>query len=227
MFDKQQFGSSRQKVIFFIGGYRTRIATYAPLYWIMNLLGYQIYAYVLDSKMVVASNIKTYVGQVQAVQQDIAATLSKLPKNAKAYTMGNSLGSESALYALKHTPQLKAAVLVTARGSIARYIWRTTAGQRFKPAYEDTYDFTRLAREVESVEPLNELDRIGTRPVYMYYSDADKVIPVANTKLLIKGLQNADIHLKIRHYRHIGHFVAAFAGLGAFWRWHRFFNKEG
>lgn len=221
MFERRQFGKSKRRVLFFIGGYRTKIGMYTPFYWLAQLLGYRVYAYVLDSQTVVSSNIMNYVGQIEAVQQDIAKTLKSLPQEIPAYVMGNSLGSESALYALKHTPQLRAAALITVRGSIARFIWKSEAGKSFKPAYiNNKYDFTKISQELSPAEPIKDMELIGDRPVYVVYSKADKVIPESNTQLLLDALDNP----KVRMYKHLGHFAAAFVGMGAFWRWHAFFR---
>lgn len=227
MFERRQFGNSQRRVLFFIGGYRTSIKMYAPAYWLMRLLGYRVYAYVLDSQTVVSSNIMAYVGQIEAVQRDIAQTLQQLPHGIPAYTMGNSLGSESALYALKHTPQLRAAALVTVRGSIARFIWKSSAGRSFKPAYEHNgYDYTQLSQELSPAEPIKDLELIGSRPVYVWYSQADKIIPSSNTRLLLQALTKTGVQLRVRNYKHLGHFMSAFASIGAFWRWHRFFRQS-
>lgn len=223
MFERRQFGSSRRRVIFFIGGYRTSIGTYLPAYWLMRLLGYRVYAYVLDSQTVVSSNIMAYVGQIEAIQQDIAATLKTLPEDMPAFTMGNSLGSESALYALKHTPQLRAAALVTVRGSIARFIWKSPAGKSFKPAYvNNNYDFTRLSQELSPVEPLKDMGLLDGRPVYLIYSQKDTVIPPTNTELLITALPG----MKVHRYNVGNHTATTIKGIGAFWRWHCFFGAS-
>lgn len=223
MFERRQFGNGRRRVIFFIGGYKTEIGMYRPLYWVMRRLGYRVYAYVLDPKVVVASDITAYVNQIKAVQKDIAQTMSELG-DADYYVMGNSLGSESALYALKHTPQIKSAFLVTARGSISQFIWKTKEGSSFKPAYvKNGYDFTQISQELNPAEPLNDLSLIGERPVCLIYSAKDTVIPPANTELLIKALPKMRVH----RYRHGSHAAATIKGLAAFWRWHHFFLQSG
>lgn len=225
MFERRQFGTSRRRVLFFVGGYRTSIAVYKPLYWIARLLGYRVYAYVLDAQTVISSNIMAYVGQIEAIQQDIAKTLKSLPDEIPAYVMGNSLGSESALYALKYTPELRAAALITARGSIAEFIWKTSAGKVFKPTYvENNYDFTQISQELSPAEPTKDLHLIGDRPVYVYYSSVDKVIPESNTQLLVKKFKEEHITYKIKRYSRGGHFATTVKGLGAFWRWHDFFQ---
>jgi pimeloyl-ACP methyl ester carboxylesterase len=222
VFERRQFGKDRHRVIFFIGGYKTEIGMYRPLYWLMRRLGYQIYAYVLDPKTVVASDITSYVKQIESVQQDIVSVIDELGE-AEYYVMGNSLGSESALYALKHTPQIKSAFLVTARGSIAEFIWKSREGRSFKPAYEKNgYDFTQISQELSPAEPLSDLKLISDRPVYLVYSQRDNVIPPANTELLIEALS----HMQVKRYRYGGHLVATLKGLAAFWRWHRFFVKQ-
>lgn len=227
MFERRQFGNSRRRVIFFIGGYQTEIGMYRVLYWIMRALGYRVYAYVLEPKTVVASHIIGYVKQIQAVQKDIAKTLAGLPEGIDAYVMGNSLGSESALYALKHTPQVKAAALVTGRGSIAEFIWNTKAGSTFKSPYvKSGYDFTQISQELDPVEPIKDLKLIGDRPVHISYSQTDKVIPASNTELLLKALDSAGITYQVKRYRRGGHLATTIKGLGAFWRWHRFFQQS-
>lgn len=222
MFERRQFGTSQRRVIFFVGGYKTRISTYRPLYWVMQLLGYRVYAYVLDPKTVVASHITAYVNQVKAVQQDVASLLNELPNDCRVYVMGNSLGSETALYALKHTQQIRAAFLVTARGSIAEFIWHSPAGSAFKPPYvKNGYSFEQLSAEVQPVEPLRDINLIGDRPIYLLYSARDTIIPASNTQQL------TSLSAVITHrYRYGDHLLTTVRGLAAFWRWHRFFKQS-
>lgn len=221
MFERRQFGSRQQRIIFFIGGYRTKIEMYRPLYWMMRLLGYRVYAYVLDPTIVVASQITKYVDQIKAVQRDIAGIVDELPQDTECYVMGNSLGSESALYALKHTPRIEAAVLVTGRGSITEFIWNTNEGSGFKAPYvKNGYDFAQLSKELKPAEPLTDLKLIGNRPVYLCYSTKDQVIPSKNTEVLVKALPA----IKVRKYGHGSHLAATIKGLGAFWRWHKLFR---
>lgn len=224
MFERRQFGASRRRALFFIGGYRTSISTYRPFYWLARLLGYRVYAYVLDAERVVSAHITGYVDQVKAVTQDIEVTISSLPSDMELFVMGNSLGSESALYALKHIARLRAAVLVTARGSIAEFIWNTKEGSAFKPVYEQNgYDFEQLAKELRPIEPLQVLDKTVSRPIYLIYAADDTVIPPANTELLIGGVK----YFKIKRYRRGNHGGATIMGLAAFWRWHYFFKRAG
>lgn len=226
MFERRQFGTSRRRVIFFVCGYQTKINMYRPVYWVMRRLGYRVYAYVLDPKTVTTSHITGYVKQIKAVQRDIAGVLKSLPADMPAYVMGNSLGSESALYALKHTPQLRAAALVTTRGSIAEFIWNTPAGKVYKTVYEENnYTFAQLSRELAPAEPTKDIELLGDRPVCVYYSTPDVIIPASNTELLIEALDAARSNYRVKHYAWGGHFASTFKGLGAFWRWHRFFRQ--
>lgn len=224
MFERRQFGTSPRRALFFIGGYKTSISTYRPFYWLARLLGYRVYAYVLDAERVVSAHITGYADQVKAVTQDIEVTISSLPSDMELFVMGNSLGSESALYALKHIARLRAAILVTARGSIAEFIWNTQEGSAFKPVYEKNgYDFEQLAEELRPIEPLQELDQTTGRPIYLIYAADDTVIPPANTKLLIGKVPN----LRTKLYRRGNHGGATVMGLAALWRWHYFFKWAG
>lgn len=222
LFDRRTYGKRSHRVIVFIGGYKTNHAVYIPLYAMMRLLGYRVIAYTLDPSTVDADHISAYANQMKSVYDDVVSLIAGLPQDAKIYTMGNSLGSESALYLLKNIPAVRATYLVTGRGSIAEYIWNSPQGREYKPKYlKNGYSYESFVKELQSIEPRNDVNKIGDRSVFLAYALHDTIIPVSNTQLLIDALPG----LHTYQYKRGNHLAAAVKGLGAFWRWHQFYKS--
>lgn len=219
-YNRRQFGSTNKRVIFFFCGWMTKYWVYFPLFPIMVACGYRVYVYELNHKHILASDNNKYVEQVKAVKDDVAKVLSKLPESIQAFTFGNSLGSESALFVLKHTPQIKAAVLNTVRGNIADFLWDLPYGADFKARYLKLgYTKDRLAKELLTVEPTYQLGLVAGRPLLVYYSKSDTVITPENTKILLKELDSKSIRHRVYSGKYLNHFGISTLNHARFWRW--------
>ena len=222
-YTRRQFGSSGRRVIFFFCGWMTKYWVYFPLFPIMVACGYRVYVYELNHEHIISSDNNAYVGQLVAVKNDVKQLLAKLPSTIQAFTFGNSLGSEPALYILKQLPQIRAAVLNTVRGDIAGFLWDLPYGKSFKERYLALgYTKDRLYRELKPVEPMHEIELIKERPVLVYYSLADTVITPKNTKVLIDAFQKSNVNYKVHVGKRLNHFGISTLNHAMFWRWHRF-----
>jgi pimeloyl-ACP methyl ester carboxylesterase len=220
LYHRRQFGKSNKRVIFFFCGWMTKYWIYLPLFPIMVACGYRVYVYELDPKHVASSKTSGYVDQLKALKKDVAHILAGLPNSIKAFTFGNSLGSESAFYIMKQLPQISGTVLNTVRGSTVDFLWDLPYGLPFKKSYlKMGYEKARLAKELLPVEVTTDLELVNNRPVLVYYSSADMVIPASNTEILLHAMQEKSLSYKVYKGRHLNHFGISTLNHAMFWRW--------
>lgn len=225
-FVRTTYGWSRRKAVIFVCGWRTSVRWYWPVFRLLNISGYKVYAYEVNTHMASSSNILDYVYQVQAIKDDALALIAAAPPTTHWFTMGNSLGSEIALYIMKSSPQVRATVLNTVRGDTAQFIWTAPSAVLFKAGYVAHGDYKgSLTRKLRPISARYNLDALGDRPVLLYYSRADKVIPRHNTELLIRSMRNAGTNVRIKRNWVLGHFMASAKNFAYFWRWLRFLHR--
>jgi predicted esterase len=228
LYTRHVYGWSRRKVVLFVCGWRTSALWYRPVYLMLNLAGYKVYSYEVNALVGASPRITDYVEQVEAIAKDASLAIASQAPEAKIFTIGNSLGSEIALYIMKLQPRVRAAVLNTVRGNIAEFLWTAPSAALFKTGYISQGDYKgSLARKTKNISPHTNLDKLGDRPVLIYYSKPDKIIPRKNTEILISELRRARAKYTVRRNWILGHFGASVKNFVCAWRWLGFMRKAG
>ena len=87
------------------------------------------------------------------------------------------------------------------------------------------YTEATLYNELRPVEAREYLDRLGRRPILLYYSKADKTIPPHNTELLITALSAEHVQHRVIRNKYLDHFTSSAKNHLAFWTWLSFLRE--
>ncbi len=186
-------------------------------------------AYSLAENNILIGNNGGLVDQVKELIRDVQSDVVGFQAQGVSYfaAFGNSLGSELALTVTKQVPEVSGVVLNTVRGSTSEFIWHAPYAVGFKKLYETrSYTEARMYNELKIVEATEGLNKLGKRPVLLYYSKADTTILPSNTEILVKALAAHHIHHKVIRNRYLGHFMASAKNHLAFWTWLGFLRKQ-
>lgn len=228
LYTRHEYGWSRRKIVLFVCGWRTSSLWYRPVYLLLNIFGYKVYSYEVNALVGASPRIIDYVEQVEAIKVDALAVVAAAGNHTKIVAMGNSLGSEIALYIMKSEPRVGAAVLNTVRGNIADFLWTAPSASLFKTGYVTQGDYkSSLARKTKDISPHTNIDKLGDRPILVYYSRPDKIIPRKNTEQFITELRRAGANYTVRRNWFLGHFGASIKNFAYAWRWLAFIQKAG
>lgn len=120
--------------------------------------------------------------------------------------IGNSMGGFTSAGIFAHNPNIKAAVIFN--GSCN---WEHS-NLIFKEVLEieDDSSLEEMEVEINSMDPINNLDAIVNRPVLMLHGDADTLVNIESQRLFynkVKPLYNDSNKIKLIEYNNLNHFV--------------------
>lgn len=228
-FQVKEYGSQHQKVLFMLGGWKTKQFLYALPAKILARKGYRCIVYTYEPS-IFSPDVTRTRESLHAVKDDILQRIEALKaKGIKDFSLyGFSLGSVIGCMAANNEPLITKIVLNTVGTSMAAAVWTwDNRAPGFKQSLVDQgYDLEKLEDAWRTVAPAHNIGNFHAKRVLMYLAAHDVVIPFAQGKQLAAMMRNQEAPLELHINKYGGHAIAGVFNIYRMKKYLRFFESS-
>ncbi len=120
--------------------------------------------------------------------------------------LGHSMGGFTSAGIFTHNPMVKAMVVINGSCNWSH----TNSIFKENPAFVNSVDYEEIEEKIESLDPMNNLDKIINRPILILHGEADNVVPIGSQHIFYEKLKPMYSHkedIDFIQYPNLGHFV--------------------
>ena len=193
-YSSKTFGEKSKKVIFLLTGWGGAIFQHSFIAYLLQLNGYRVIVYSYD-KSILSPNIKETLTNCNLVKEDVKKRIKELKKEgvSRFYLFGNSLGSLLSLTIANEIPQDISKIILNLIGAdLAETVWSWGEVRRlawFKESLvAQEITLSELKQTWKFLSPINNTDNLKGRPILLYNSTRDELIPIEQTQKIAQKL---------------------------------------
>lgn len=148
---------------------------------------------------------------LEKAEESIEFIINKINEDIEANNIntvyGISLGTCPAIYAANHSKSVENLILSLPGDEIADVIWKSWITKHIKRRAERK-DLTKedYDRIFDQYDPVNNLDNLQGKEIYIYVAKSDKVIPYENAMNLIEEMRKRNLNIHVKEVENLGHY---------------------
>lgn len=227
-FQVKEYGKRNKRILFMLGGWKTKQFLYAIPAKILAWKGYHCIVYTYEPS-VLSPDVARTRESFHAIQSDILQRIHTLKEQGRHEfsIFGFSLGSVIACMAADIEPSVSKVVLNTASTSVAATVWSwDNRAPGFKQSLlEQGYTLEKLEQEWYGLAPAHNIEHFNGKQVLMYLAVRDTVVPYTQGKQLAAMMRNKEIPLEIIINKRGIHVVAGILNIYRIGRYARFLDS--
>lgn len=220
-FQVAEFGRKNKKVIFILGGWKTKQWLYVIPATLLKLNGYRCIVYTYDPS-VLSPNVDQTRESMISIRDAILAKIAEMKEQGgKDFSLfGFSLGAVLACMVADKDREISKVILNTVGASFAASVWSWDDRMPgFKRSLQSQgYTLEKLERSWHDLAPVHNLGNLGDAKLLIYIARQDKVIPYDQGKRFVAAVRNKELSHQLIVNKWGSHAVA---GMLNFLRFHK------
>lgn len=224
-FQVGEHGTKNKKVLFILGGWKTKQLLYFIPAQILAWKGYRCIVYTYEPS-VLSPDVPRTREALHVIQDDIIQRIKVLKEEGidDFSIYGFSLGSVISCMVADKEPAISRVILNTTGVSLAAAVWSWDDKMPgFKQSLiEQGYTLKKLEQEWYDLAPTNNVENFRDKQVLMYLAINDQVIPYTLGKQLAAQLRTQEVLLELITNKHGSHATAGMLNVYRVKRYLRF-----
>lgn len=197
-------------VVFFFAGMGMRLGMYQPFIRFLLRKGYSCVAYDYPIRIMWSGDVKVWRQLFDTVIADAQRRLAEYSEQGikDFITYGNSMGTLVANKFCRDEPKVSKLVLNLTYGDVAYSIWTYRMMHPAKRKLQrQSIDEAALRQALRYCDPIVTAPGLKDKPVLLYLSRTDKVLPYHQTQRTRQAFEQAGVRLTYVENRWLGHYL--------------------